>query len=88
MINYFKRAFKWLMKMVKISNFFCQVSSLECKLEDALSRCEALKEEVKDKTLREELEAIGYRIDYARYRMLSIRNRGKDIIAYEDVRGL
>jgi hypothetical protein len=74
--------------MVRATNFFCQVNSLQCNLEDAIAKCEILKREVKDKMLLDDLEAISYRIDYAYYRMASIRTRAKNIFTYEDSKGL
>ncbi len=88
MFNLVKRFFKWLMYTVKLTNFFCQVSLLECKLEDALKKCEILQEEIRDKVILDDLKAIEYRIDYARSRMLCVRNRGKSIFEYENGKGL
>jgi hypothetical protein len=74
--------------MVKLIDFFCQISSLEGKLEDALNRCETLQENIKDKVILDDLKSIEYRVDYARYKMTEIRNRGRDLFTYEEGKGL
>jgi hypothetical protein len=68
--------------------FFCRISSMECKLEDAKRKCEMLMEDVTDGALKTDLRAISYRIEYAYLRMRSVRERGTDLIMFEDGDGL
>lgn len=88
MIAYIKRILNMTVRWCRLIHFFCRISALECKLEDATRKCEMLMEDVTDKALKTDLRAISYRIKYAYLRMRSVRERGKDIIMFEDGEGL
>ena len=76
--------FKWL----KFFLFLCSVSFLEESINNVLNKCRDLKEDCKDHVISDHLEDIENRLDYARVRMLSIRNRGHNLYVHEKSEGL
>jgi len=82
--KFIKQIFKQLMGMVRRANFFCQVNLLEYKLDELLVKCDALRDDVRDKTILNDLAAIKYRVDYARHKIDFIRKRGAHIFACEE----
>jgi hypothetical protein len=75
-------------RWTQLISFFLRISSLEYKIEKALYGCIDFQERIKDQSILNDLKAIEYRLDYARLKAAEIRNRGRDLLEYEDGEGL
>ncbi len=84
MIDRIKHICNMSVRWCQLICFFCRISALECRLEDAMHKCKMLMEDVTDDALETDLRAISYRIEYAYLRMRSVRERGTDLIMFED----
>jgi hypothetical protein len=83
MLDHIKRACKAIAKWINLVDFFLRISSLENNIENAMRKCEMLEEDITDKTLINEIDAILYRLEYAHLRVMDMRKRGTDLIMYE-----
>jgi hypothetical protein len=84
MIKYIIHIFKVTKGWLKLIHFLRRVNSIERILEDGMYRCGVLMEETSDRAFQTDMRAILHKIEYARLRMRSIRERGTDLILLED----
>lgn len=84
MIEYIKHIYSILVRWYHLVYFFCRIGALECKLEDAMHKCEILMENATDDALKTDIREVSYRIEYAYLRMRSVIERGTDLIMFKD----